>query len=222
MKYSITLAALLLAVACGKAGKIVEVPGIQPQSPNPVVEKQVKPFTGTNLILGEDGEATVNIYDLDAEKIFSSLQVEEISWSDEVTTAKTGKYIYCIKKSEEAKPSFVCSLNISPKKNSVKDNGVVKEDKSAKHLDEDFVGKLIKIDQASRYIAFKISGKDAMKLYEEMSFSPSVVLTEEKIVSTKGTSPYLRCIESQNRKDLSLSYNCNLTLDSLGFFAQMK
>lgn len=222
MKYSITLATLLLAISCGKAGKLVEVPSLQPQPLNPVLENQVKPFTGTNLILGEDGEATVNIFDLDAEKIYSSLQVEEIPWEDGVTTAKTGKYIFCLKNKKEEKTDYACSLNISPKKNSLKDNGSVKEDKSAKHLDEDFNGKLIKIDQASRYIAFRMAGKDAMKLYEAMTFAPSVVATEEKSVSTKGSSPYLRCIESLDLKDSTLSYSCNLTLDSLGFFAQMK
>lgn len=222
MKHTLTLAVLFLAVACGKAGKIVEVPGLQPQAPNPVVENQVKPFTGTNLILNADGEATLNLFEQDAEKIYGALQVEELSWSDGVTTAKTGKYVYCLRKLDGVKANFVCSLNISPKANGLKDNGAVKEDKSAKHLDEDYTGKLVKIDQASRYIALRFTGKDAMKLFEEMTFIPTVVQTSEKTVSTKGSSPYLRCIETVSLKDASFSYSCNMTLDSLGFFASMK
>lgn len=229
MKYSLTLATLLLAISCGKAGKIVEVPGqgMTAQPANPVVEQQVKPYSGERLSINTSGVASLNLSGIEAQKIYEVLQVSELAWSDGVTTAKTGKFIYCHKLVNENKTDFKCTINLDTKTRLLKDNGLIVEDKSAKHMDEDFTSPLLEINQADGYITVLIDGEDAMELYNSSSEIPRVVLNTElgKVISTKGTSPNLRCIQTKSfdeKKNNVFSYSCDLVINSLGWVATLK
>jgi hypothetical protein len=190
MKFSITLATLLLAISCGKAGKIVEVPGqaLTPQPANPVIENQVKPYMGDRVNINRSGEASLNLTGIEAQKVYEVLQVSELPWSDGITTAKTGKYIYCHKIEKESKSNFKCTVNLDTKTRLLRDNGFIVEDKSAKHMDEDFISPLLQINQADGYITLLIDGEDAMELYNSSSEVPSLVNNTalNKVISTKG------------------------------------
>ncbi len=226
MKYSLTLATLLLAVACGKAGKIVEVPGpvLEKQAGDKVIiEKQVAAYTGSNLLIMPDGSTSLILNDVDAQKAYEVLQVEEVPWEDNVTTSKTGKFIYCLKKNNEEGQKFNCSVSIDTKTKFLGDNGNPKEDKLAKHLDQDYKSANLEINQADGYVTLLLSGLDAMKLYESLSDLPRVVKNESngKTISTKGKSPALRCIQTE-ALDRSLSYSCDLVMNSLGWVATLK
>lgn len=226
MKYSLTLATLLLAVACGKAGKLVEVPGpvFEKQTPNPVVvEKQVSAYTGSNLLISPDGSTSIILKDLDAQKVYEVLQVEEVLWQNRTTTSKTGKFIYCLKVEEIEGTKYNCSVSVDTKTKFLGDNGEPKEDKSAKHLDQDYKSQNLEINQVDGYVTLLLSGVDAMKLYESLSELPRVFKNESngKTVSTKGTSPALRCIQTE-APDLTLSYSCDLVMNSLGWVATLK
>lgn len=225
MKHSLTLATLLIAVACGKAGKIVEVPGpvMEKQTPNPVIEKQVASYTGSNLLISPDGSTSLILKDLDAQKAYEVLQVEEVNWQDGSTTSKTGKFIYCLKKDQIEGPRFNCSVSIDTKTKFLGDNGDPKEDKKAKHLDQDYKSANLEINQADGYVTLHLSGIDALKLYDSLADIPRVKKNETngKVISTKGNSPGLRCIQTVS-SDLSLAYSCDLVLNSLGWVATLK
>lgn len=226
MKHSLTLATLLLAVACGKAGKIVEVPGpvLEKQTPNPVVEKQiVSTHTGSNLLITPEGSTYIILNGTDAQKAYEVLQVEEVPRDDGVTISKTGKFMYCLKQELDQGPKYNCSVSVDTKTRFLGDNGDPKEDKAAKYLDQDYKSGNLEINQADGYVTLLLSGVDAMKLYEALTELPRVVKNEVngKVISTKGKSPALRCIQTE-APDLSLSYSCDLVMNSLGWVAILK
>lgn len=216
MNKSFSLVLLLALGACGKAGKIVEVPSSSSGSEQLIQtqqKSQVSSYSGKFLSIERADSGRISIFGDNARHLYQALQVQEFKWDDGVTTAKTAMNIYCLEVTKDEKSEHSCVVNINPAAGlHISNGGPLLEDKSLPDLPEEIKTDVINIQPSDQQFTITIDGEDARQLYETIDFIPTVSFEETGRIKSKGSAPYLMCSELLSLEDDSFRYQCSFTL----------